>query len=123
MNSMGKARSGFVVVILFMWMTAPALRCLLPGEVLSPKEQACCKAMAGQCSESTAFDHPCCKKTTQTAQPALASAETTATAIFPIAIPSPILVNWHAENKVAAEWLLDPSPPPCREQPSPVLRI
>jgi hypothetical protein len=123
MNSVGKARSAFVVVLLFVWMTAPALRCLLPGEVLSPEEQACCKAMAGQCSESAVLNHPCCKKTTQTAQPALASAQVTATAIFPIAISSPILVHLQTENEFAAEWLLDPSPPPRSEQTSPVLRI
>jgi len=39
---MAKARSTFVVVLLFVWTAAPALRCLIPGEVLSAEEQACC---------------------------------------------------------------------------------
>ena len=119
---MTPARSTLVVVLLFLWMIAPAVRCLLPGEVLTPEERACCRAMGGQCGESGALDHPCCKKAL-TAQAALPSAQASAVAIVPIALSIPILERPHVGRMFAADWLLDPSPPPRLEQTSPILRI
>jgi len=120
---MSQARSTLVAVLLFVWMTAPAVRCLLPGEVLTPAERACCKAMAGQCAESGVLDHPCCKKTTAAAQPALPSAPAAAAATVPIVFPIPVMVRPQIEWQFAAGRLLDPSPPPALEQSNPVLRI
>ncbi|HWC15485.1 MAG TPA: hypothetical protein VG498_00635 [Terriglobales bacterium] len=73
---MVKARSTLVILLLFMWTTAPALRCVLPNQFLTPEEQACCKAMAGQCGEMG--NHPCCKKVEGNTQPAIAAMHTSA---------------------------------------------
>ena len=57
---MAKGRSVLVAVLLLMWTGAPALRCLLPNESLTPEEQACCKSMGGNCGDMD--NHPCCRK-------------------------------------------------------------
>ena len=69
---MAKIRSTLVLILLFMWTGVPALRCLVPDQSLSPEEQACCKAMAGQCGDMG--NHSCCKKIEVGTQPALAAA-------------------------------------------------
>lgn len=120
---MANARSALAAVLLLVWMAAPALRCLLPGAALTSEEQACCKAMAGQCSESVAADHPCCKTARSTAQAALVSAQPAGLAVLPIADSVPVMVRPGLGQKFAADWLVDPSPPPRLEQTRPVLRI
>ncbi|HWY67359.1 MAG TPA: hypothetical protein VNX88_01780 [Terriglobales bacterium] len=120
---MAKGRSTLAVVLLFVWTAAPALRCLVPGETLTQEEQACCKSMGGQCGDSPASDHPCCKPTTSTAQPALATAKATVTTIVSMAVSLPAAVHSLVEHEFAPEWLIDASPPPHRNQANPVLRI
>lgn len=120
---MVRARSTLAILLLFVWTASPALRCLLPGEVLTPEEQACCKAMAGQCGESAGAHHPCCRTATSTAEPALASAPASAIAMVHIAISIPTQVQPQTEQKFALDWLVDPSPPPLVGQTSPILRI
>src|SRR4029077_6312250 len=123
MRPMAKVRSTLAVVLLFVWTAKPALRCLIPGEALTSVEQACCKSMGGQCGDSPASDHPCCKRTTSTAQPALATAHPTVTIPVSVAVSLPAAVHSLVKHEFAPEWLIDPSPPPPRNQASPVLRI
>jgi len=111
------------VVLLFVWMAAPALRCLIPGESLTAEEQACCKSMGGECGDSAAADHPCCKKTTSTAQPALATAQANTAAAVRVDATVPPQTYLPTERDFAADWLVDPSPPPRLQQANPVLRI
>lgn len=120
---MANARSTLAVLLLFVWTASPALRCLLPGQVLTPEEQACCNTMAGQCGESAVAHHPCCKTAAATAEPALASAQASGIAIVPIAVAIPAHVQPQAVQNFSPAWLVDPSPPPRLEQTSPILRI
>src|SRR5215469_3797135 len=103
---MEKSRPILASVLLVVWMAAPALRCLVPDQVLTPEERACCKAMAGHCGESSGSEHPCCKRTMSKAQPALATASTH------IAVPA--LIGDHVsqvfdsplEKQFVAYWLV-----------------
>jgi len=119
---MGKGQSMLAVVLLFVWTSAPALRCLIPGESLTAEDQACCKSMGGECGDSAASDHPCCKKTTSTSQPALATAQASSAAAVPVAAAVPQQTYLLTEQEFAAKWLVDPSPP-LLQQANPVLRI
>jgi hypothetical protein len=123
MKSMVKIRSTLAIALLFMWTGAPALRCLVPGETLTSQEQACCKSIAGQCGDSTASTHPCCKIAGSTAQPALAAAQATVRA----AVPFAATISAPADSVIVPEFSLDslvgPSPPPLLKQSSPILRI
>ena len=116
-------RSALAVILLFMWTAAPALRCLIPGEVLSAEEQACCKSMGGQCDDSSASDHPCCKRATSTAQPALATLQATPDTPVVVAFVLPPVVDSSVERGFAPSWIVDPSPPPDYNRSSSVLRI
>jgi hypothetical protein len=120
---MAKGRSALAVLLLFVWTAAPALRCLIPGVSLTSEEQACCKSMGGQCGDSPASDHPCCKRTTSTTQPALATAQDIVTTTVSMAVSLPAVVPSLVEHGFAPEWLVDPSPPPHLSQANPVLRI
>jgi hypothetical protein len=119
---MAKARSTLALVLLFVWTAAPALRCLVPGEVLTAEEQACCRSMGGQCGDSPTSGHPCCKRVTSTAQPALAASQAALSA--PVLAPAsiPVVANSTVEQRFVNTWLIDPSPP-HRSQASSVLRI
>jgi len=118
-----KTRSTFIVLLLFIWTAVPALTCLIAGEVLTAEEQACCKAMGGECGDSTAADHSCCNRTTSTAQPAVASSQADLTIICTIAARVPPLAQPPLGQEFAPDWLLDPSPPPRITHASPILRI
>jgi len=65
-----KARSTLVVLMLLLWTAAPALRCF--SQSLTAAEQACCKAMAGACSNMS--NHSCCEKIQSGTQPAVITA-------------------------------------------------
>jgi hypothetical protein len=80
---MAKARSTFVVLLLFMWTAAPALRCAIPSESLTPDEQACCKEMGGHCGDME--NHSCCKKVESGLQPGIAATPTSAPHFIAIA--------------------------------------
>ncbi|PYY00670.1 MAG: hypothetical protein DMG62_11280 [Acidobacteria bacterium] len=120
---MAKARSTFVVVLLFVWTAAPALRCLIPGEVLSAEEHACCKSMGGQCDDSSQSDHPCCKRAASTAQPALATSQAPSSAPVVVAAALPPIIDSIFEQGFARVWIIDASPPPDHSRTSSVLRI
>src|SRR6185312_7468727 len=90
---MARARSTLVLFLLFVWTAAPALRCLIPGEVLSAEEQACCNSMGGQCDDSPASDHPCCERATSTAQPALATSQSTPSAPVVLSAALPPVIH------------------------------
>lgn len=113
----------FIAVLLFVWTAAPALRCLVPGASLTAQEQACCKAMGGQCGDSPASNHPCCKRSTSAVQPALVSSRIVVASSPAITVSVPILVSALSESEPGPNWLFDSSPPPDRDQASPVLRI
>jgi hypothetical protein len=121
MSEVGKIRPILAFVLLLLWMSAPALRCLVPGDVLTAEEQACCKAMGGDCGNSTA-DHPCCKRIVSSAQPALAKAPTQLTVAAAIAAPVLPLLDTSTERGFDSSWLVDASPPPL-ENSNFILRI
>lgn len=120
---MARARSTLAAVVLLVWIATPALRCLVPGEALTAAEQACCKAMGGECGDSGAADHPCCKSVSSPAQPALAVAQANVFADAAIAATIPPENYSLSEHEFARDWLVDPSPPPSIHQASPILRI
>ena len=115
---MAKARSTIGVLLLFLWTAVPVVRCMIPGETLTSEEQACCKSMGGQCWDSPASDHPCCKRKISTVQPTLATAQSRVTTPVSMASSLPAAVYSLVEREFAQQWLFDPSPPPHR-----VLRI
>jgi hypothetical protein len=47
-------------VALLLWMSAPALACLVPGEKLSAAEMECCHEMKGDCGGMAMEQHSCC---------------------------------------------------------------
>jgi len=122
-NPVQKSRTILAAVLLLVvWMAAPALRCLVPDQVLTPEERACCKAMAGHCGESSGSEHPCCKRTKSKAQPAAARASAQ------IRVPALIrdrvsqVLDSPLDQPLAAHGLADPSPPPGL-QGNAILRI
>lgn len=116
-----KARSTLVILLLFMWMTAPALRCVLPNRFLTPEEQACCKAMAGHCGEMG--DHPCCKKVEGNTQPAIAATHTSAPLFVAVAMLPALRVRLVVPRLLfTADEAIAPSPSPPTVS-TPVLRI
>src|SRR3954467_13491496 len=122
---MAKTRSTLVLILLFMWTGVPALRCLVPDQSLSPEEQACCKAMAGQCGEMG--NHSCCKKIEVGTQPALAAARQSvpqllAIGFVPIASGSSLSSRLPSTATIAAAHS-PPSPPLSMVTVSSVLRI
>jgi hypothetical protein len=119
---MAKARFTLALVLLFVWTATPALRCLIPGEVITAEEQACCKSMGGQCGDSPTSDHPCCKRVTSTPQPALAASQAALSAPVLAAASIPLVANSIVEQRFVPTWLIDPSPP-HRSQAGSVLRI
>ena len=111
-------------VLLFVWMAAPALRCLVPGESLTAEEQACCKSMAGQCGDSPGLDHSCCKRATSSNQSAVVTLQVST--IPAIVVKSLISTSFQpfARQEFGHVWLFDPSPPPPRgAHSSSILRI
>ena len=123
MVGMGKSRPILAFMLLLLWTTAPTLRCLVPGEVLTVAEQACCKAMGGQCGGSSSPDHPCCKRTLSSVQAAMATASsqvTVSTSVAALIVP---VIDPVTEQGFSASWLVDASPPPILETANPVLRI
>ena len=120
---MAKTRSTLTVLLLLVWMAAPALRCLIPGEVLSAEEQACCKSMGGQCDDSSEPSHPCCKHSTLSAQPALATSQAAPGVLVMVATALPRVVDLIVALGFAPAWIVDPSPPPNHARASSVLRI
>ena len=120
---MSKTRSTLALVLLFLWTAAPALRCLVPGESLTAEEQACCKSMGGQCDNSSASEHPCCKRATSTTQPALATSHATVATSAQVVVSIPPVIQSLVEQGFASAWLVDPSPPPNHVEASSVLRI
>ena len=77
---MGERRYALVVALLLFWTAAPALRCVLPGESLTPEEQACCKTMGG--------NHSCCKKIKADTQPAVVTSQANAPHFVTLATPA-----------------------------------
>jgi hypothetical protein len=107
---MARARSTFVILLLFVWTAAPALRCVLPNEVLTPEEQACCKAMSGQCGDMG--DHPCCKKVEGNTQPAITATGTSATHFIAVAmLPVSTVSLTPPQSLLTADVSIAPSPP------------
>jgi len=111
------------VVLLMVWTALPALRCMIPGQTLTPEEQACCKSMGGECGDSPASDHPCCKRNASPAQPALANAQAALSIPVLVAVALPATVHSEVGQALGPVWLVDPAPPPYRDQANPVLRI
>ncbi|PYX97362.1 MAG: hypothetical protein DMG62_20330 [Acidobacteria bacterium] len=83
---MGERRYALVVALLLFWTAAPALRCVLPGESLTPEEQACCKTMGGDCGDMG--NHSCCKKIKADTQPAVVTSQANAPHFVTLATPA-----------------------------------
>ena len=64
---MARCRSIFVLSLVALWMTTPALACL-PTSQMTVAEMECCKKMAGDCHMGVA-QHPCCKTVANAPQP------------------------------------------------------
>jgi len=120
---MAQARSTLAFLLLLLWMASPALRCLVPGEVLTAQEQACCKSMGGQCGDAPASDHPCCKRVTSSAQPAMVSVQFSTHPTFAVVPALAMSIPPAIEREFAGNRLIDPSPPSQDPHFSPILRI
>src|SRR5579872_7211223 len=117
---MTKVRSTLVLLLLCSWTAVPTLRCLIPTEPLSPEEQACCKAMGGQCGEMGS--HPCCKKVQSGTQPAIATAKTS---IVHLAVMSVVRAptTERLSSTTAVYAVAEPDPPPLPGVTTTILRI
>jgi hypothetical protein len=122
-EGVAQAPSTLALLLLVLWITAPAVRCLVPGEALTAAEQACCKSMAGQCGDSPALDHPCCKHTTSSAQPAVVPVQVSTVPTIAVCALQSTSIPARLLQEFASEWLVDPSPPPRAAQLSSILRI
>lgn len=109
------------LALLLVWMAAPVMRCFVPGESLTAEEQACCKSMGGQCGDSPASDHPCCKHATSTSQLALPSSYATPGTSTQVVASMAPAINSMVEKRCVPAWLVDPSPPPDSIDASSVL--
>jgi hypothetical protein len=103
-----KARSTFLVLLLFLWTAAPALSCVLQSKSLTPDEQACCKEMGGNCGEMA--NHSCCKKVESRLQPALAAATANAPEFAAIAM-LPVVTVDPSQSLLSTDVAIAPSPP------------
>jgi hypothetical protein len=52
-----------VLTALLLWVSTPALSCLVTPEKLTEAEMQCCRQMAGHCGEMAKVEHSCCPKT------------------------------------------------------------
>lgn len=60
--TMRRSVAAVFVSIMLLWVTAPLLACVLPGQRMTAQEHACCKRMAQMCGSSTMpQSHSCCK--------------------------------------------------------------
>jgi len=119
---MAKGRSTLIAAVLLFWTVMPALRCLVPTEVLSAEERACCKRMVGECGRMPS-NHDCCKKITASPQTAVITekiAVTTADAAVAATVTFTLAVNTRPAVFIDAV-VQGPSPPPLTS--TTVLRI
>ena len=110
---MARARSSVIVAVLLLWTVMPALRCLVPSEVLSEEERACCKRMVGECGQMPS-NHDCCKKITASPQTAVITekiAVTTTDAAVAATVRFTLAVNIRPAVFIDAV-VQGPSPPP-----------
>ena len=105
---MVKTRFISAALLLFLWMATPALRCVLPSESLTQEEQACCKAMGGNCGDMG--NHSCCKKI-QRSQAAVAVKNARAPRDAALATLSITPAIFSVPQSVTAEIIPAPSPP------------
>lgn len=54
--------SAFLIAVLILWVSTPALACLVAPDKLTEAEMECCREMAGHCGEMAKADHSCCPK-------------------------------------------------------------
>jgi hypothetical protein len=68
-----KLRFAFALVLLAVWLGAPAMACLIPFHQLTQDEMACCAKMQGDCDGMADMgagrSHSCCKKVQPHAAP------------------------------------------------------
>ena len=60
--TMRRSAAAIFVSVMLLWVTAPLLACVLPGQSMTAQEHACCQRMAQMCGSSTMpQSHSCCK--------------------------------------------------------------
>lgn len=65
LDTMRRAFATGVTFLMLVWVSAPALACLLPERAMTAAEHACCKKMPEMCgSANMPQSHSCCQTTT-----------------------------------------------------------
>lgn len=65
---MSRRTSVALIAALLLWISTPALACLVKPEQMTEAEMQCCRTMAGQCGEMAKAEHRCCPKSPVKAQ-------------------------------------------------------
>src|SRR4051812_18577072 len=94
----------WALVPVFALLSAPALSCLVPQQLLGERYSDCCRQMGNRCdSKGMSSQQSCCESTTETGQPYISStmhvsvSAGVATAVLPVVPgPTPPVVSLHS---------------------------
>jgi hypothetical protein len=87
-------RRSMLLLLAFLWASAPVLACLRSA-AMTDAEMACCKKMAGNC-EMGAGNHSCCNTTMNTSQAVTATAQNPQVQL-PVVIVA-VLLSFHSSS-------------------------
>jgi hypothetical protein len=82
-----------MVAVLTLWVSSPALACLVQPEKMTEAEMQCCREMAGHCGEMAKAEHSCCPKTPakiETSKKVVLAANDKVTVVAPLLIAQSI---------------------------------
>ena len=88
-----RSSASAIVFALLLWVSTPALACIVAPAQMTPAEMQCCRDMADQCGGTAMAEHSCCAKTpakVDTENKTVLATSETPLAIAPVLLAYPV---------------------------------